>query len=174
MSARTAPGLAALALLSAGAVQAADTVAAPTIRAVSTPAGQMLVLDVPQSPAAAAAAATASTRKPDTDVQMTSAGPMLVLRGPAATPNALTATANARVAAATTSSIPANARAEALPNGEQMLVLPSAVPVAPLTVQRAVVEIDPAKVGTRTVDTPRSDVLYRPKVEPAPAAAATR
>lgn len=159
MNARSHVGWAAALTLSAGLAHGAQPSAAgaPTMRTVNTPAGPMLELTVPPAPVRAASA-------PLTDVQSTPAGPMLLLRQPT------TASSARKAVASTTTSFPANARAEALPNGAQVLVLPTREPpAAPIAAAPPVVEIDPAKTGTRVQDAPRNDVLYRQKpVAPSP------
>ena len=156
MSARHHAGVAVLTLWAAFA-QAAEPLAEsrPTIRTVNTPAGPVYELAFSSAPVRAASA-------PATDVQSTPAGPMLVLRN-----NSSTSISSMRKASV--SPFPANVQAQALPNGTQVLVLPTReMPAAASTAPAVVVEIDPAKPGTRIEDTPRNDVLYRPK----PAAAA--
>jgi hypothetical protein len=157
MSARHHASLAAFTLWTALA-QAAEPSATnrPSIRTMNTPAGPVYELAFPSSPVRTASA-------PETDVQSTPVGPMLVLRR-----NSSTSVSGLRVGLVPT--FPANVQAQALPNGTQLLVLPTReMPAAASAAPSAVVEIDPAKPGTRLEDTPRNDVRYRLKT-PAPAA----
>ena len=151
MNARQQASLAALTLCTALAQAAEPTAASqPAMRTVNTAAGPIYELAFPSTPPRA-------TSAPATDVQATPAGPMLVLRS---TPT--TSTSNLRKAP--TSTFPANVQAQALPNGAQVLVLPTReMPAAASTAPTAVVEIDPGKPGTRMEDRPRNDVLYRAK-----------
>ena len=157
MSARQHAGLAALTLWSALALAAEPLAASrPVIHTVNTPDGPVYELVLPSAPVRAASA-------PETEVQSTPAGPMLVLRS-----NSPTSVNGLRRGLVST--FPANVQAQALPNGTQMLVLPTReMPAATIAAPSAVVDIDPAKPGTRPEDVPRNDVRYRPKTSSAAA-----
>lgn len=147
---RAAPALAALLAGAALLPAQAQTAGPAALRTTVTPAGLMLELPHP-SPAATAATAPSATA-----VVSTAQGPMRVLAEPAGT---------ARPSGTVATPAAGPAPQQQVRHGVQVLVLaePAAAPAATAPAATAIVEIDPARAGTRPQDTPQPNVLYRPK-----------
>lgn len=150
-------------LAAAGAETTAAPAPGPSLRTTSTPAGLMLTLDDPHVVPAADHKAASTPALATATIE---GRQVRVLREPAA-PSALARSVAAPAAA------PPELQAHAMPNGSQMLVLPSAAAApAPAPAQALlIVDIDPARPGTRVGDPLQPGTLYR---KPAAAAKNTR